>query len=234
MKAINRISQVLAIVFAAAAVVMFFFPYVTVFDSVLGDEATIIGGQLAFGMDIDAHGGELYKSAKVFLCLVLAASAVVFSALTFKFKQMRYVAPAVALGGAIYPLVRMLMGIGWFIDSRGLGARTIGVGSSQLEFTVFAWLVPVLMFAAAAFGICHLLVDDRIMVLEGKAKKTIFQRLVQTLRDYKSEVKKIVWPGLRDVVKNTLIVLVSCGLIGLFIWLVDFGLGSLMDLITKL
>ncbi|MBO5853042.1 MAG: preprotein translocase subunit SecE [Clostridia bacterium] len=72
------------------------------------------------------------------------------------------------------------------------------------------------------------------MVLEGKAKKTILQRLIATLRDYKSELKKIVWPGRNDVIKNTLVVLVICLIIGIFIWLVDFGLGSLMNFITKL
>ncbi|MBE6781744.1 MAG: preprotein translocase subunit SecE [Ruminococcaceae bacterium] len=72
------------------------------------------------------------------------------------------------------------------------------------------------------------------MFLEGKVKMTLLQRIIHTLRDYKSEVKKIVWPGLRDVVKNGIIVLIMCGIVGIFIWLVDFGLGSLMDLITKL
>lgn len=230
MKALNKVSQILAIVLAAAAVVMFFFPFVSVTaDLFTGD---LYGGQLAFGANIEGVG-ELYKSAKVFLCFVLAVAAVAFSALTFKFKQMRYVAPAVALGGAIYQLVRMLTGIGMFIDSRPLGGPQTGLGSSQLEFTIFAWIIPVLMFVAAAAGICHLLVDDKLMVLEGKAKKTIPQRLVQFLRDYKSEVKKIVWPGWRDVIKNTIIVLIVCAVIGLFIWLADLGLIKLLELLTS-
>ena len=234
MKAINKASQILAIVFSAAAAVMFFLPYyVHATGAVNGQDYSFIGGQLAFGMDIEGIG-ELYKSAKVFLCLILSAAAVVFSALTFKFKQMRYVAPAVALGGAIYSLVRMLTGIGNFIDSRPLGGSNIGLGSSQLEFTVIAWLVPVMLFLAAAAGIGHLLVDDRLMVLAGKAKKTIPQRLVQFLRDYKSEVKKIVWPGWRDVLKNTFIVLVVCALIGVIIWAADLGLVKLLELFSSL
>ena len=50
-------------------------------------------------------------------------------------------------------------------------------------------------------------------------------------RDYKSEYKKIVWPNLKDVLKNTFIVLVMCLIIGALIWIVDFGLGQLLSLI---
>ena len=47
----------------------------------------------------------------------------------------------------------------------------------------------------------------------------------------KSEIKKIVWPGLREVIKNTVVVLVISLMVGAFIWLVDWGLGTLMKLI---
>ena len=57
------------------------------------------------------------------------------------------------------------------------------------------------------------------------------QKIAKFFRDYKSEVKKIVWPGPRDVVKNTVIVLIMCAVVGAFIWLVDYGLGQLLKLI---
>ena len=44
---------------------------------------------------------------------------------------------------------------------------------------------------------------------------------------------KIVWPGPRSVVKNTLIVLAVCLLVGAFIWLLDWGLGSLVKWIIE-
>ena len=47
----------------------------------------------------------------------------------------------------------------------------------------------------------------------------------------RSEVYPGVWPGIKDVLKNTLIVLVMCLLVGALIWLVDFGLGQLLGLI---
>jgi preprotein translocase subunit SecE len=77
-----------------------------------------------------------------------------------------------------------------------------------------------------------LLIDDYIEVAESKgAKLTIPKRIVRFFRDYKSEVKKIVWPGYKDVIKNTVIVLIMCLIIGLLIWAVDFGLGQLVQLI---
>ncbi|MBR4099818.1 MAG: preprotein translocase subunit SecE [Clostridia bacterium] len=57
------------------------------------------------------------------------------------------------------------------------------------------------------------------------------QKVVLFFRDNKSEVKKIVWPSLRDVVKNTITVIVMCLIIGALIWAIDFGLGQLLELI---
>ena len=50
-------------------------------------------------------------------------------------------------------------------------------------------------------------------------------------KDLKGEIKKIVWPGWKDVAKNTFIVLAICLIIGAFIWVVDFGLAQLLELI---
>ena len=58
------------------------------------------------------------------------------------------------------------------------------------------------------FGVCHLFIDDRIMVSEGKAKRTIIQRVIHALRDYKSEMKKITWTS-----KNPAVAAVNNGLV---------------------
>jgi preprotein translocase subunit SecE len=226
MKALNKISQILAIAFSAVAFVLFFMPFVKL-NAVTGGDMSFIGGELAFGTKLEGIG-TLYKSSHILFCFILTVVSVLFAGLTFKFKKIRYWAPAVALTDAIYMLVIALSRPGMYVDSRPL------VLTAAPVYTVFVILVSVALFAAAAFGACHLFVDDKIMVMEGKRKYTILQRLIRTLRDYKSELKKIVWPGLNDVVKNTLVVLVICALVGAFIWLVDFGLGSLMELISKL
>ena len=88
------------------------------------------------------------------------------------------------------------------------------------------------MVAFAILAVAYLLLDDYLEVLASKGEKlTIPKRIVRFFRDYKSEVKKIVWPGIKDVMKNTVIVLVMCLLVGALIWIVDFGLGELLSLI---
>ncbi len=49
------------------------------------------------------------------------------------------------------------------------------------------------------------------------------------VREYKSEIKKISWPAAKDTTKNTLITLVAILIVGVFIWVLDFGLNSLRD-----
>mgnify|MGYP002518389687 CR=1 FL=1 len=98
---------------------------------------------------------------------------------------------------------------------------------------LFAIIMVIAMFVFAAFAITNLFVDDYIEAKASKDKKTILQKVVLFFRDNKSEVKKIVWPSFRDVMKNTITVLVMCLIIGLLIWGIDLGLGKLLDLILK-
>ncbi len=223
MKAVNKISQILTVLFSAAAVILFFMPFATVAFG--GKDYTFIGAQFAFGTGIEGFATSLAKSGQVLFCFILSLFAVLFSGLTFKFKKMRYWAPGAALVTAIFMLVRALRGAGHFIDHRPLEPASI-------SYEIFVWLVIGSLFAATVFGILHLLIDDRIMVNEGKAKRTVLQRIVHALRDYKSEIKKIVWPGPHDVVKNTLVVIAVCVIVGLFIWATDFGLSWIIRLVT--
>lgn len=224
MKAVNKISQILAIVFSAAAVIFFFLPFANV--QAVGGNHTFIGAELCFGTKVDGYG-QLYQSSQILFCFIVSVISVLFAGLTFKFKKIRYWAPAVALTAAIYMLVITLSRPGMFVDTRPL------VLAGPTTYTIFVLLSTLALFAGAIFGACHLFVDDLIMVREGKAKKTILRRVISTLRDYKSELKKIVWPGLSDVVKNTLIVIIMCAIIGAFIWLVDRGLITLLEVFTK-
>ncbi len=223
MKVLNKVSQILSIAFGAVALFLFFTPFAKV--TAAGSDYTFVGAQLAFGANVESIGEHLAKSANLWFCFFLTAFAVLFSALTFKFKGMRYAAPVVAVIDAVYMLVIALSSAGSFVDTRPL-ANVTGV---TYELSVI--LVAVAMFACFVFGLAHLLIDDYIFVRENKGKLTIPQRIVRFVRDYKSEVKKIVWPGLHEVLKNTLVVLVISAIIGVFIWLLDFGLGQLVSLI---
>ena len=57
-------------------------------------------------------------------------------------------------------------------------------------------------------------------------------------RELRSELKKVVWPTPKQVVKNTLIVLASVLVVGIFIWVFDFvateGVNALIDWISSL
>ena len=56
-------------------------------------------------------------------------------------------------------------------------------------------------------------------------------------RELRSELKKVVWPTPKQVLKNTLIVAACVLVVGVFIWLFDFvarvGIDALIDLCNK-
>ncbi len=230
-KACNKTTQILMIVASVAALVLFFMTFATVSTS-SGQELSLAGSQLAWNGDVEMANGQtvsLAKSTDIWFCFILTVLGILFSALTFKYKGMRYAAPAVTLGAGIYMLVISCSSPAEFVDIRPLDSL-YSWGSIEYGFAV--WGVTIALLASAVLGVAHLLLDDYIIVNSSKsAKYTIPKRLVRFFKDYKSEVNKIVWPTRKTVFKNTLIVLVICLILGAFIWLVDFGLGTLLDLI---
>lgn len=226
MKAINKICQILAIVCGAAALVLFFTTFAEIVSN--GTVFSLSGTQLSFGGKLSDELGKLSKSAHILFCFWLTVLATVLSGFAIKKKGARYAAPAFSLTVAIYMLVILLKGARRFVDVRPLTNVTEG------KFTLSVVLVVIALFVMFATSLAHLLLDDYITVKASNGKLlTIFQRIVKFFRDYKSEIKKIVWPGFSDVVKNTVIVLIMCLVVGIFIWLVDLGLGQLIKLILK-
>ena len=77
----------------------------------------------------------------------------------------------------------------------------------------------------------YLICDDKVAVMESNGSKiSIPAKVKKFLREYKSEIKKIVWPTGRSVVKNTIVVLVMCAIVLLLVWAVDTGMGELLKL----
>ena len=60
-------------------------------------------------------------------------------------------------------------------------------------------------------------------------KKT--NKISAFFKEYRSELKKISWPTFKEVVKNTCITLIVCLMVGVVIWLADWGLDTLRTLI---
>ncbi len=224
MKVINRIFQALAIASSLAALVLFFTKFATMtFAS--GDEP-FIGAELALGIKKEIAGVNVnpQRSAHILFCFFLTVFGFIFSVFSFKSKGLRYVAPAVGLIDGIYMLVIALRDPHLYINAAGLDVSDVAYYGRNILFAAIA------LFALFVFGTAYLLIDDYIAVKASKgAKRTIFARVKAFFKDYKSEIKKIVWPGPREVVKNTVIVLLVCLVIGLFVWLLDMGLGRLLQ-----
>ena len=66
-------------------------------------------------------------------------------------------------------------------------------------------------------------------------KKNIFVRVGKKIAGFFkgifSELKKVSWPTKKQVVNNTLSVLVFCLIIGAVIWLADIGFKALINVI---
>lgn len=113
-----------------------------------------------------------------------------------------------------------------FVDIRPL--ETVTSVSRELFF------LPALLVAVGAFvlSVVSLLVSDYAEVLDSNgAKLPILRRILNFFKDYKSEITKIVWPSRKTVIRNTVVVLVMCAVVGVYIWLLDLGLAKLLGLI---
>ncbi len=229
MKTVNRICQILSVIFAIVSLVLFFTPFATITTN--SGDTTMVGAALGFGSSTEVAGTpyDMAKSADILFCFCLTVIGALLSIFSFKSKTVRYFAPAVGLGSGIYMLVIALSDAAKFVDARPL-TTMLGVTGIEYSSSVLLTAIALLLFAVAA--VAYLLIDDYIEVMQSKgSKRTILKRVIGFFKDYKSEIKKIVWPGFKDVVKNTGIVLAMCLIVGAFIWLLDLGLGKLIELI---
>lgn len=228
MKNINKICRILTVVFGLASLVLFFTNFVNI---TMGDVSKdFVGAQLAFGSEVSIEGTkyDMAKSADILLCFWLTAIAFAMSIFSFKSKKLRYAAPGFGIVATIYMLVIRLSSPFKFVDVRPFSYDEV----TGMTYSVFALLAVIALALFTIAGVAYLLIDDYLEVLASKGDKlTIPKRVIRFLRDYKSEYKKIIWPGIRDVIKNTVIVLIMCLIIGALIWIVDFGLGQLLNLI---
>lgn len=223
MKTTNKILRILVMLFGLASIVLFFTKFATVTSA--AGKFSAVGAQFAFGSEIEVGkvSVDLARSGHILFCFWLTVIAFALSIFSAKSKKVRYFVPAVALIDAVYMFVIRFGGS--FIDVRP-------VVSTQIVESVSMLILPIVLAVFAVVALAYLLLDDYLEVLASKGEKlTIPKRITRFFRDYKSEIKKIVWPTLKDVLKNTFIVLVMCLLIGILIWGVDFGLSKLLDLI---
>ena len=230
MKLTKNVFGVLALIFAVAAVLLFFAPYSDVVYGSL-NETGRVGAEFAFGAEY-GNGATGAKSAHLLFNFILIAFTVVFAAASYfwkKAKNIRWATIAFSIITAVYMLVIACKPAS-FLDLYGIVPA--GYAAEALKTTVIPFLISAACFLTCISALVYLLVADKLAVLAaGDGSLTITQKVIKFLKDYKGEIMKIVWPGPKAVVKNTIIVLIICLIVGAFIWAVDFGLGALLDLI---
>ena len=224
MKAINKVCQILALLTGIAALILFFTDFANIVSADVG-AFSASGAQLAFASKIDSVGIDMHRSSKLLFCFCVTILTIVFSAASFKSKGAKYATPVSGLVVAIFMLVVTLSYPRKFVDVDAVPNVT------AITYTSAVLITTILLFATVILSAAHLFINDYIECAGDKNKLTIPKKVIRFLRDYKSETKKIVWPGIKDVAKNTVIVLIMCAIVGAFIWLLDWGLAELLSLI---
>ncbi len=67
-----------------------------------------------------------------------------------------------------------------------------------------------------------------------KTKKNLFSRIAGWFRGMKSELKKIVWPTPKQILKNSLVVLVTIVIVAIILWAFDSLASAIVELLIKL
>ena len=65
---------------------------------------------------------------------------------------------------------------------------------------------------------------------KAEKKPNIFKRIASYFRDLRSEFKKVTWPSRKQVLNNTIVVIVTIVIAGIVIW----GLDSILLLLVNL
>ena len=230
MKILKNVFCVLSLCLAVAALVLFFIPFAQV-NLTDGSSVTGVAAEFAFG---SLNGQSIGRSSDILFCGILTLLTAVFAALSFKFKGSRWATIGFSIVDAVYMLVIALSHSNKFVDVQNLVLEN-KIGDNTTAYINSApLLISIALFLTFAAAVAYLLIADKIAVAESEeAKLTIPKKVVKFFKDYKGEIKKIVWPGPKSVVKNTIIVLIMCLIIGAFIWAIDIGLNALLRLIYK-
>jgi preprotein translocase subunit SecE len=58
--------------------------------------------------------------------------------------------------------------------------------------------------------------------------RSTLESVKQFLREVKTELKKVTWPSRKDTLSGTAVVLVTVGVAAAFLFIVDYGLSTLI------
>lgn len=223
MKILKVATRILAIGLALAAIVAFFFPYATAVSG--GENLSFTGAELAFG----STKGEVKVDQSLYFMFmfIFAAIALLLAAMSLKFGRSMW-------GGLLFGLFAFFVNIAIFTVAPNLRVDTHPLPDvSGVAFAMYYWVGLALQIATILISLLSIFIADQV---DAKAanRPTIPQRIVKFFRDYKSEIKKIIWPSRKTTMRNTIIVLVMCAVAGGFVWLLDFGLARLVGLVLQI
>ena len=111
------------------------------------------------------------------------------------------------------------------VDTLKLAVSAGIVGASLLAFYIFSDL-PLLYRVLGIVAGVVLAVVVALTTERGRAFAGFMQ-------DARTEVRKMVWPTRIETLQTTLVVLVVVIILALFLWLVDRGLTSLIQLVIR-
>ena len=64
-----------------------------------------------------------------------------------------------------------------------------------------------------------------------KKKKSSGKKISHFFKDLRGEFKKVVWPSKKQVKNNTVVAITFMLVCGIFLWVIDFGLATLVNLV---
>ena len=65
-----------------------------------------------------------------------------------------------------------------------------------------------------------------------KAKKTV-KKFIKFFKEVRSELKKVVWLNRQQLFNNIIAVLFICLAFGIVVWVADFGLSRIVEIILR-
>lgn len=243
MKIINQICRILTAVLAVCATVLFFFPFLSV--KLVGEKLVpVSGAEMAFGAKV-TDVLKLQVSSQITFIFVLCAFSALMAVLAIFSKKGNgtRIASFVASGIAgVYMLVVSLSKVQKYSDLRPAVDKADGLYTSLIpayESTAYESIVliaAIVILATFVIGVIAWLVNDYVLVLASKGQRiSIFGKVKAFIRENIAEIKRIVWPSPKAVVRNSIIVLIICAILGAFIWIVDYALlKPVLNFITKL
>ena len=214
-KILPAIFKALVCLASLAVITIFFFDFVSIKDAY-----SLTGFESAFSstQTIGKTTVNTFKSAYYMLAFILTALTFVFSAANFKVKGAKYA----SFGFSIAAFVNMCViyfanPITMYFDKRTFidKAPDLKVATEAISTCLPFLLAVIGAGVVMVLATVSMLVSDNAEVLESNGTKiTIPRRIKRFFKDYKREIKNIVWPSRSTVLKNFLVVIVMCAIVG--------------------